>query len=112
MRHKHRYLSLQLDSFISLFAAFVFLTVGSKGGGQTVQVDRAQLQQTQAPSPFGPGVSPEGTVDDHAVSTPNDADLGEQEILKRVERYQPFTASLSTPLFYTSNVALTRSGEV
>ena len=112
MRHKHCYLSLCLDSFIALFAAFIFLAVGSKGVGQSVQVDRAQLQQTQAPSPFGPGVSPEGTVGDHAVSTPNDADLGEQEILKRVERYDPFTVSLATPIFYTSNVALVRSGAV
>jgi predicted porin len=40
-------------------------------------------------------------------SSPNDKDLGEQEILKRQESYQPFTVSASVPLFYTSNVALT-----
>lgn len=48
---------------------------------------------------------------DRAAATPNDPDLGEQEILKRVERYQPFTASVAIPFYYTSNVALVRSGE-
>src|SRR6202040_4026652 len=31
---------------------------------------------------------------------------------KRTAEYQPFTASLASPIFYTSNVALTRSGEM
>jgi hypothetical protein len=48
---------------------------------------------------------------DHAAQSPNDTDLGEQEILKRVEQYQPFTAGLAMPFYYTSNVALTRRGE-
>jgi hypothetical protein len=51
-------------------------------------------------------------VGDHAVAAPNDADIGEQQILKRNEKYEPFTVSIGTPIFYTSNVALTRSGEV
>ncbi len=112
MRNRHRYFSLQLDFVIALFGAFIFLIVGSKGVGQTVQLDRAQLQQQTQPSPFGPGVSPEGTTGNQAVSTPNDADLGEQEVLKRAERYEPFSATLSSPIFYTSNVALTNSGVV
>jgi hypothetical protein len=111
MRHKYRYLPLHLASFIALFAAFIFLIGGSKGAGQTVQVDRAQLERSQTGSPFGPGVSPEGTVDDHVVASPNDADLGEQEVLKRAEQYEPWTLSVSSPIFYTSNVALTNSGE-
>ena len=74
---------------------------------QTVDFNRAQLTQSQAPSPFGPGVSPEG----HAVPGPNDTDLGEQEVLKRAEGYEPWTASIASPVFYTSNVALTDRGE-
>ena len=75
--------------------------------------DRAQLSQNQVESPVGaaPGVTPEGVEDGHAASSPNDADIGEQEILKRVTQYQPLTLSLGSPIFYTSNVALTRSGE-
>lgn len=110
LRHKHCYLSLRLDCFVALFGALIFLAAGSKGIGQNVQVDQAQLQQNQAPSPFG--VSPEGTVGDHAVPAPNDADIGEQQILKRNEKYDPFTFSIGTPIFYTSNVALTRRGTV
>jgi hypothetical protein len=57
-------------------------------------------------------VTPEGVEDGHAAASPNDADIGQQEILKRVTQYQPLTLSLASPIFYTSNVALTRSGEV
>ena len=110
MIRRHCYISLPLDSLIALFGVFIFLAAGSKGMGQSVQVDQAKLQQNQAPSPFG--VSPEGTVGDHAVPAPNDADIGEQQILKRNEKYDPFTFSIGPPIFYTSNVALTRSGEV
>jgi hypothetical protein len=110
LRRKHYYISLWVDSFIALFGVFIFLAAGSKSMGQSVQVDQAALQQNQAPSPFG--VSPQGTVGDHAVPAPNDSDIGEQQILKRSEKYDPFTFSIGTPIFYTSNVALTRSGEV
>jgi hypothetical protein len=37
--------------------------------------------------------------------------LGEQQILRRTETYQPFVASVSVPMYWTSNVALTNSGE-
>ena len=75
--------------------------------------DRAQLSQNQVESPVGaaPGVTPEGVEDGHVAASPNDADIGQQEILKRVTQYQPLTLSLGSPIFYTSNVALTRSGE-
>jgi hypothetical protein len=45
-----------------------------------------------------------------AVESANDVDVGEQEILKRVERYEPFTVSVATPFYYTSNVALVNGG--
>ena len=79
---------------------------------QTVSTapERADVLQNQT-QPYGPNVSPEGTVDGHAVASPNDADIGEQEVLKRVSQYDPWVADLATPVFYTSNVALTNSGE-
>jgi len=90
---------------MSIFAPQIFAQTGA-------DADRAQLLQDQTQPPFGTGPTPEGVVDGHAVESPNDADIGQQEILKRVTQYQPFTASLAVPIFYTSNVALTRSGEV
>jgi hypothetical protein len=80
-------------------------------GPSSQDVDRAQLLQGQTQPPFGPARLPEGVEDGHAASSPNDADIGEQEILKRTTEYQPLTLSLGSPIFYTSNVALTRSGE-
>ncbi len=71
--------------------------------------DRADIARTQAS--FGSDISPSGEINGHAVSSPNDSDLGEQSILKRSEGYQPFTASIALPVYYTSNVALARSGE-
>ncbi len=89
--------------------AVCFFPGGKLAAQANQDVDRAELSRTQ--SPFGGNVSPSGIEDGHAVSSPNDSDLGEQEILKRSERYQPFTASVSAPFFWTSNVALTRTDE-
>ncbi len=76
-------------------------------------VSRAQALQSQSPFAADPYAADQQGVDstDHAAQTPNDPDLGVQEILKRVERYQPFTASVAVPFYYTSNVALVRRGE-
>jgi len=79
---------------------------------QQVQVqDRAQLLRSPTTSPTDPYSEENGVDDGHAVESPNDADIGEQEILKRVERYEPFTASVAVPFYYTSNVALVGNGE-
>lgn len=73
----------------------------------TTGVDRAQLMQPETQ----PGYTPEGFVDGRAVASPNDPDIGQQEILKGEVQYQPFTFSLATPVFWTSNVALTPNNE-
>lgn len=91
---------------MSIFAPQVFAQT------VTTNADRAQLLQQQTQPPFGSTAAPEGFVDGHAVETPNDPDIGQQEILKREVQYQPFTLSLATPVFWTSNVALTPSGEL
>jgi hypothetical protein len=77
----------------------------------TTNADRAQTLQDQTQPPYGSTVAPEGFVDGRAVETPNDPDIGQQEILKREVQYQPFTLSLATPIFWTSNVALTPNHE-
>jgi hypothetical protein len=80
--------------------------------GQTSDViDRSQLFRTR------PGVSPpegadeSGTSQGYAASTPNDEDLGIQAILKRQEKYKPFSVSISAPFYFTSNVALSSNNE-
>ena len=70
--------------------------------------DRALTTQSQLTPPIG---APTGIEGGRAASSPNDADLGEQEILKRAETYQPFTAAIGGPIYWTSNVALSRHGE-
>src|SRR5260370_27870025 len=72
---------------------------------------QAQLPREQAPSAFPPTVPPTGAEGGNVAAAPGDTDLGQQQILKRVEEYQPFTISAGAPFYWTSNVALTRSGE-
>ena len=71
--------------------------------------NRVDITRTQPTPNFGPtsmGVDGQG----NAVASPNDNDLGEQQILKRQEEYLPFTANVATSVYYTSNVALVNNG--
>ena len=94
--------------FAAILCALCFI-VANEGSAQSA--NQAQLTRDQAPAPFPPTVPPTGVEGGHAVAAPGDADLGEQQFLKRVEEYQPFTISAGVPFYWTSNVALTRSGE-
>ena len=60
------------------------------------------------PSPTG---APAAEVEGYAVESPNEKDIGEQQILKRMEEYKPFTISIYSPFYWTSNAALVSSGE-
>ncbi len=53
-----------------------------------------------------------GVDQNYAAASPNDPDLGEQAILKRVEKYEPFTIEVGAPIYYTSNVALVDRGAI
>jgi hypothetical protein len=98
---------------IGACGAIAFACFAASGVAQTSQdVDRAQLLGNQNQFPTGPQVSVNGVDDGHAAASPNDPDLGVQEILKRQDEYQPFTISFAVPIYYTSNVALVNSGEV
>jgi hypothetical protein len=111
--HKQRLLSA-MNPFLRILLLFaVALMAGalpSNTMGQNPQ-DQAQLIRDQ-PNANGPQVSVNGVEGDHAVASPNDPDLGVQQILKHRDEYQPFSITLSTPIYYTSNVALANSGEM
>ncbi len=96
-----------------LLCLAVCAAVSSARAQSTSQsIDQAALLRTPPTFSADPYDAVTGTDSGHADASPNDADLGEQAILKRQERYRAFTVSLSAPFFYTSNVALTRTGEV
>ena len=82
---------------------------GQAPSGQTQ--DRAQLLGTQANPVPGPNVTPSGENQAYPVAGPNESDIGKQQILKQVEEYKPFTVSVYSPFFYTTNVALVNSGK-
>ena len=92
---------------------FVLFLLGTQLGiqAQTVNVNVAELTRDQAQASLTQNVTAPGVENGEAVASPNDSDLGVQEVLKRTEVYQPFSASIASPIYYTSNVALTRSGE-
>lgn len=98
--------SLAFFDFLGVFSGLLLVfAFANTGFAQASDADRAQLTQSQVPY----GTSP--VTDGHVVSSPNDSDLGEQEILKREERYEPFTAAAGVPFYWTSNVALARNHE-
>src|SRR5438552_16984714 len=101
----------RLDCLSLLFSAARSFTPAGRTYAQTVQVDLAQLARNQTELTSAPNAFPSGVVEGHAAPSPNDPDLGEQAILKRAEGYQPFTASVAAPFYWTSNAALVRTGE-
>ncbi|MGB9474528.1 MAG: hypothetical protein WCE87_05595 [Candidatus Udaeobacter sp.] len=104
MRHR---LNPHLSGLVATLCA-LFFTLADEGWAQTA--NQAQLTREQAPSAF-PAPVPSGPEGGNVTGAPGDSELGEQQILKRVDEYQPFTISAGMPFYWTSNVALTRSGE-
>jgi hypothetical protein len=72
----------------------------------------SQLLPGQSGNQLDQNASANGEDQGYAAVSPNDSDLGQQQILKRGEEYQPFTLSIHAPFFYTSNVALVRRDAV
>jgi len=103
-----RFLSL---TDLLLLGAGLAAIASASGQTPSQDVDRAALLRNQALMHSDPYAIENGVDEGQAVASPNDPDLGEQQILKRVERYQPFSVSLAAPFTYTSNVALANSGE-
>ena len=101
-------LRLHRTGFVAILCVLCFI-VANEGFAQSA--NQAQLARDQAPSPFQSPVPPSGTEGGQVAAAPGDADLGKQQILKRVEEYQPFTISAGVPFYWTSNVALTKENE-
>ena len=59
----------------------------------------------------GPTATPSLETEGYAVTSPNERDIGEQQILKRMEEYKPFTLSVYSSFYWTSNAALVSRGE-
>jgi hypothetical protein len=79
---------------------------------QTSAADRARLLRSQSTIQPPESIPASGVDQGYAAASPNDSDLGEQAILKRVEKYEPFTLETGVPIYYTSNVALVDHGRV
>ena len=92
-------------------AVLILFGSGTAGAQGSRELDRSQILRIEPGAQIGAPTTADEALG-YAAPSENDADLGVQAILKRQEQYRPFTFTLSTPFFYTSNVALTRSGEV
>ncbi|PYX05249.1 MAG: hypothetical protein DMG88_22105, partial [Acidobacteria bacterium] len=103
MRVKPRH-RLYRAGLVAILCALCFI-VANEGSAQTA--NQAQSTRELAPSAFPPTVPPSGAEGGQVAAAPGDADLGQQQILKRTEEYQPFTISAGVPFYWTSNVALT-----
>ena len=91
-------------------AACIFAVPAARSQTADQSQNRVDILRSQPNLPYGPSSSGVN-ADGYALASPNDDDLGEQQILKRQEEYLPFTLSVATSVYYTSNVALTRNGE-
>jgi hypothetical protein len=87
----------------------LFFTSAKEGLAQTA--NQAQLTREQAPSAFPLAVPVSGPESGSVAIVPGDTEVGEQHMLKRVEEYQPFTISAGLPFYWTSNAALSSSGQ-
>jgi len=106
-------MKVRLCGWWPLLLAVLLLLAGPIARAQTSAADRARLQQSQASlPPTGHVNAAPGVEQGYATGSPNDADLGEQAILKRVETYQPFRIETGVPIYYTSNVALVERGSM
>lgn len=91
---------------------FSTCVLASVSFGQNTDADRARLLTSQSPVQPPQTVTDSGVDQGYAAASPNDTDLGEQAILKRVETYQPFSLETGVPIYYTSNVALAKNNEM
>jgi hypothetical protein len=97
---------------LPIFLFLALISAGQPARAQSSAADRARLLRTESAFQTPNNVSAEGVDQNYAATSPNDSDLGEQAILKRVESYEAFTLETGVPIYYTSNVALVDHGQV
>src|SRR5580704_10249975 len=73
---KNRFIFLSVLTFAGTMSIFALTTFGQT---VTTGADRADVLQQQTQPMYGPGSAPDGFVDGHAVESPNDPDIGQQE---------------------------------
>jgi hypothetical protein len=95
-----------------LLFLFLAFASGHPAGAQSTDADRARLLRSQSTITAPESVTATGVDQGYAAASPNDSDLGEQAILKRVEKYEPLTIETGVPIYFTSNVALVDRGRV
>ncbi len=108
MNHLHYFRA----GFCLLCSGLLMAAAPSSTQAQGSAADRARLLRSQSEVQAPGNDTANGVDQNYAAASPNDPDLGEQAILKRVEKYDPFTLEVGVPIYYTSNVALVDRGEV
>lgn len=103
---------LRCRKILPLLSLLFALAASRSTFAQATDVDRARLLRSESQIQPPSSDAANGVDQNYAAASPNDPDLGEQAILKRVERYEPFTVEVGTPFYYTSNVALVDRGRV
>jgi hypothetical protein len=107
-----KYRSFLCPLALPTFLVLALLSASRPAEAQNSAADRARLLRTESAFQTPNNVSAEGVDQNYAAASPNDSDLGEQAILKRVESYEPFSLETGVPIYYTSNVALVEHGKV
>jgi hypothetical protein len=109
-----------LSRHLQSFSAFVLLGLALPLSAQT-QLDPARAaaatstdSATQALIRAQRDATSAGldTENAYAPTSPGDSDLGDQLILKRLEKVQPFTAWLDSSVFWTDNAANVDRGKI
>ena len=112
---------MRLFSVLGLCAGLMALRSPAYGQGgasrEAAVVSNARVEQAQRfrlePGNASDGATESGTVGyETAPSSPGDADLGQQVLLRRQERAMPFSAFANVSGFYTNNAALTNAAQV
>ena len=93
-----------------LLGCFLVSMLGSYAQSLPRSADRAKDVSSLSSGRFDPWRNP--TIGPYAPSSPGDADLGEQHILRSIDGYQPFNFQLTQRAIWTDNAALTNRDEL
>jgi hypothetical protein len=101
--------SRSLQSILTF--SLCFALQAAQGQQAVSSIEQARLFQ-KTPTATNTAVNADGTPLGNDDASSDDDSFGTQVILKSKERVRTFAITGDTSIFYTSNVALTRSGEI